>query len=178
MEQQIVIEWVRRVNTTLLWHLLLLQFHLIQPKQKNKQTAVNSLPSRKLSLISFVFLVLQLSKDNQFIKLLRDACINFLRVIGASGGLAKDDLHATTVHGLSSLFCNTVRSGNQDWCNLNLVRSVAQSQQLCRSFSTKPWVDMLLNFISPIAVVGGNEMNLPKQASFVWRYINNLRIRI
>ncbi|KAK5650580.1 hypothetical protein RI129_001609 [Pyrocoelia pectoralis] len=105
----------------------------------------------------------QLSKDNQFIILLREACINFLRVIGASAGLAKNDLRAGTIHGLSSLFCNTIKSGNQDWCNLNLVRSIAQTQQLCRAFSTKSWVDMLLNFINPVIVNGGNEMNLPKQ---------------
>lgn len=108
-----------------------------------------------------------MSKDNQIIKLLRDESINFLRVLSASAGLVKDELHKTTVHGLSSLFCNTIRSGNQDWCNLNLVRCVAQTQQLCRAFSTKPWIDMLLNFVCPITVVGGNEMNLPKQVNLI-----------
>ncbi|KAF5270348.1 hypothetical protein FQR65_LT05536 [Abscondita terminalis] len=104
----------------------------------------------------------QISKDNQFVILLREASINFLRIIAASSGLTKDNLHSTTVHGLSSLFCNTIKSGNQDWCNLNLIRSIAQSQQLCRAFSTKPWINMLLGFISPVGT-SGNEMNLPKQ---------------
>lgn len=112
---------------------------------------------------NILFLAMQLSKDNQFIKLLRDATINFLRVIMISSGLAKRQLHPTSVHSLSRLFCNTIRSGNQDWCSLNLIRIMAQTPQLCRAFSTKPWIDILLSFISPATIVGGNEMNLPKQ---------------
>ncbi|KAF5273445.1 hypothetical protein FQA39_LY07462 [Lamprigera yunnana] len=105
----------------------------------------------------------QMSKDNQFVILLRDACVNFLRVIAISAGLTKDDLHSRTIHGLSSLFCDTIKSGSQDWCNLSLIRSIAQSSQLCRAFSTKPWINMLLSFISPIIRTSGNKMNLPKQ---------------
>ncbi|KAK9747381.1 Regulator of chromosome condensation (RCC1) repeat [Popillia japonica] len=101
-------------------------------------------------------------KDNQLIKLLRDSSINFLRNIAISGGLAKDNLNETTVHGLSSLFCSMLTSGNQEWCNLTLVRSISQSQQMCRAISNKPWVSMLLSFLSPPSEAG-NVVNLPKQ---------------
>lgn len=67
------------------------------------------------------------------------------------------------MHGLSSLFCSTLASGNQDWCNLTLSRSIVQSAEMCQAFSTKPWVNMLLGFISSNTNTGGNVVNLPKQ---------------
>ncbi|XP_017782464.1 PREDICTED: E3 ubiquitin-protein ligase HERC2 isoform X2 [Nicrophorus vespilloides] len=102
-------------------------------------------------------------KDNQLIKFLRDSSINFLRNIAISAGLAKGNLDPSTIHGLSSLFCSTLKSGNQDWCSLTLVRSIAQSSQNSIAFSTKPWVNMLLSFISASNSAGGNVVNLPKQ---------------
>lgn len=105
-------------------------------------------------------------KDNQLIKLLRDSSINFLRNIAISGGLAKHNPHRATVHGLSSLFCSMLNSGNQEWCNLTLVRSIAQSQQMCRALSNKPWVSMLLGFLSAPSEAG-NVINLPKQVHSV-----------
>ncbi|XP_044262446.1 E3 ubiquitin-protein ligase HERC2 isoform X2 [Tribolium madens] len=105
----------------------------------------------------------QIVKDNQLIKLLRDASINFLRNVSLSAGLANENLHQTTLHGLSSLFCATLSASNtSEWCNLTLVRSIAQTQQICRAFSTKPWINMLLGFLSASSLVG-NELNLPKQ---------------
>lgn len=107
----------------------------------------------------------QIVKDNQLIKLLRCASINFLRALAISGGLAKDSLHESTTHGLSSLFCSILNTGSQDWCNLTLVRSVAQSSRMCRALSTKSWVNMLLGFISENGSPSGNMVNLPKQVS-------------
>jgi E3 ubiquitin-protein ligase HERC2 len=100
----------------------------------------------------------------QLIKLLRWGSINFLRNISISAGLAQENLHQTTIHGLSSLYCSTLNAAStSEWCNLTLVRSVAQTPQLCRAFSTKPWINMLLGFLSALSSVGGNELNLPKQ---------------
>lgn len=79
-----------------------------------------------------------------------------------SAGLAKDNLHPTTIHGLSSLICITL-SNNSDWCNLTLVRSIAQTQQICRAFSTKPWINMLFSFLSADTGINENEVNFPKQ---------------
>ncbi|KAF7266968.1 hypothetical protein GWI33_019752 [Rhynchophorus ferrugineus] len=105
----------------------------------------------------------QIIKDNQLIKLLRDASINFLRNITISSGLSKNNLHSTSLHGLSSLFCAVLNSNNFEWCNLTLIRTISQTQQLCRAFSTKPWMNMLLDFLTPPSNLGGNEFNLPKQ---------------
>ncbi|CAG9815802.1 unnamed protein product [Phaedon cochleariae] len=105
----------------------------------------------------------QLIKDNHLIKLLRDMSINFLRNITLSAGLSKNDLYPNTVHGLSSLFCTTLTSNCSEWINLTLVRSICQTEQLCRAFSTKPWIKMLLGFLGPPSNAGGNELNLPKQ---------------
>ncbi|KAJ8962033.1 hypothetical protein NQ314_005815 [Rhamnusium bicolor] len=105
----------------------------------------------------------QLVKDNQLIKLLRDSSINFLRNIAISAGLSKNNLHPNTLHGLSSLFCTALNSNCSEWCNLTLVRSICHTQQLCRAFSTKPWIKMLLGFLAPPSNIGGNELNLPKQ---------------
>ncbi|CAH0559020.1 unnamed protein product [Brassicogethes aeneus] len=105
----------------------------------------------------------QLIKDNQLIKLLRNSSINFLRILAISAGVSKGNLHQTTVHGISSLFCSTLTFGNSEWCNLTLVRSIAQNQQLCLAFSTKPWINMLLEFLSVNSPSSGNEVNLPKQ---------------
>lgn len=81
-----------------------------------------------------------------------------------SAGLANENLHQTTIHGLSSLYCSTLSASNiSEWCNLTLVRSIAQTQQICRAFSTKPWINMLLGFLSAPTSIGGNELNLPKQ---------------
>lgn len=122
----------------------------------------------KKNMVIFLFFSgSQLVKDNQLIKLLRNSSINFLRNIAISTGLAKGLLHPTTVHGLSRLFCTTLNSDSQDWCSLTLVRSIAQTQQLCRAFSTKPWISMLLGFLSATSSVGGNELNLPKQVSLM-----------
>ncbi|XP_074029211.1 E3 ubiquitin-protein ligase HERC2 [Leptinotarsa decemlineata] len=105
----------------------------------------------------------QLIRDNQLIKLLRDLSINFLRNVAISAGFSKNNLHPNTVHGLSSLFCNTLNSNYSEWMNLTLVRSICQTQQLCRAFSTKPWIKILLRFLAPPNNVNGNELNLPKQ---------------
>ncbi|XP_030756884.1 E3 ubiquitin-protein ligase HERC2 [Sitophilus oryzae] len=105
----------------------------------------------------------QIVKDNQLIKLLRDASINFLRNLTISSGLSNNNLHPTSLHGLSSLFCSVLNTNNFEWCNLTLVRTISQTQQLCRAFSTKPWMTMLLEFLTPPSSVGGNEFNLPKQ---------------
>ncbi|XP_018562377.1 E3 ubiquitin-protein ligase HERC2 isoform X2 [Anoplophora glabripennis] len=104
-----------------------------------------------------------LVKDNQLIKLLRDSTINFLRNIALSAGLCKDNLHHSTVHGLSSLFCASLNSSSSEWCNLTLVRTICQTPQLSRAFSTNPWINMLLGFLIPPNSVGGNDINLPKQ---------------
>lgn len=106
----------------------------------------------------------QIVKDNQLIKLLRSGSINFLRSLSISGGLAKECLNNSTVHGLSSLFCSVLNSGNQDWCNLTLVRSIAISTKMCKALSIKPWINMLLGFISEDGNEG-NTVNLPKQVS-------------
>ncbi|KAJ8985747.1 hypothetical protein NQ317_014400 [Molorchus minor] len=105
----------------------------------------------------------QLVKDNQLIKLLRESSINFLRNVAVSAGLSTENLHPNTVHGLSSLFCMAVSLNNAEWCDLTLVRSICQTQQLCRAFSTKPWINMLLGFLTPSSNISGNELNLPKQ---------------
>lgn len=105
----------------------------------------------------------QLVKDNQLIKLLRDSSVNLLRNIALSAGLCKDNLHRSTVHGLSSLFCTSLNSSSSEWCNLTLVRSICQTHQLSRAFSTKPWTNMLLGYLAPPSAVGGNDVNLPKQ---------------
>ncbi|XP_066141939.1 E3 ubiquitin-protein ligase HERC2 isoform X1 [Euwallacea fornicatus] len=104
-----------------------------------------------------------LVRDNQLIKLLRDASINFLRNIAISAGFSQENLHSTSLHGLSSLFCSVLNSNNPDWCNLTLIRMVCQTQQLCQAFSTKPWINMLLGSLTPPSCSGGNELNLPKQ---------------
>ncbi|KAL3277032.1 hypothetical protein HHI36_012394 [Cryptolaemus montrouzieri] len=104
----------------------------------------------------------QLVKDNQLIKLIRTSSINFLRNIAISAGLSSENLHSTTMHGLSSLFCSTLNSYRQEWCSLTLVRSIAQTSQLCRAFSTKPWINMLLGLLTA-GIKGGNEHNLPNQ---------------
>ncbi|KAL1491483.1 hypothetical protein ABEB36_012074 [Hypothenemus hampei] len=105
-----------------------------------------------------------LVKDNQLIKLLKDASINFLRNLTISAGLATgDSLHSTSLHGLSSLFCSVLSTSNSEWCDLTLVRAVCQTDQLCKAFSTKPWMNMLLGFLTPPNNSGGNEFNLPKQ---------------
>lgn len=103
----------------------------------------------------------QFARDNQLIKLLRESCINFLRIIAVSTGLTKNNIHPSSMHSLSQLLCATLKNGNEDWCNLTLVRSIAQTQQICKAFSTKAWVNMLLGFLSREA--GGGELNLPKQ---------------
>ncbi|XP_072386929.1 E3 ubiquitin-protein ligase HERC2 [Diabrotica undecimpunctata] len=105
----------------------------------------------------------QLVKDNQLIRLLRDASINFLRNIAISTGLSSNNLHPNTVHGLSSLFCSSLSSTYSEWADLTLVRSICQTTQLCRAFSTKPWIRMLLGFLSPPSSPGGNESALLKQ---------------
>lgn len=102
-------------------------------------------------------------RDNQLIKFLRESSINFLRVITVSGGLAKSNLDPSTMHGLSSLFCSTLNSGNQEWCSLTLMHSIAQTPQHCTALSTKPWINMLLGFISTQPNACGNVVNLPKQ---------------
>lgn len=108
--------------------------------------------------------VSQIVKDNQLMRLLRDASVNFLRNITVSAGLSGDQLHHTTLHGLSSLLCTTLSTaGISEWCNLTFVRCIAQSQQICRAFSTKPWVKMILGYLSAQSCIGGNELNLPKQ---------------
>nr|XP_022903495.1 E3 ubiquitin-protein ligase HERC2 isoform X1 [Onthophagus taurus] len=95
--------------------------------------------------------------NNQLIKILRDSSVNFLRNVTISAGLAKDNLDKNTIHGLCSLFCTTLRAGNYEWCDLTLVRSVAQSTKICKHLSTRPWINMLINFIS------ATNVNLPKQ---------------
>ncbi|KAG5897066.1 hypothetical protein JTB14_025882 [Gonioctena quinquepunctata] len=105
----------------------------------------------------------QLIRDNQLIRLLRDISINFLRNISISAGFSNNNLHPNTVHGFSSLFCNTLNSNYSEWINLTLVRSICHTQQLCRAFSTKPWITMLMRFLAPPTSVDGNELNLPKQ---------------
>ncbi|XP_048524463.1 E3 ubiquitin-protein ligase HERC2 [Dendroctonus ponderosae] len=104
-----------------------------------------------------------LIRDNQLIKLLRDMSLNFLRNLTMSAALSNDDLHFTSLHGLGSLFCSVLNSNNSDWCSLTLIRTICQTQQLCRAFSTKPWISMLLGFLCPPNSIGGNEFNLPKQ---------------
>lgn len=110
----------------------------------------------------------QIIKDNQLIKLLHDASINFLRNIAISAGLSKSNLHVNTLHGLSSLFCSTINSNFSEWSNLTLVRSICQTQQLCRAFSTKPWIKLLLEFLSLSESGEGKELNLPKQVIFAF----------
>ncbi|XP_050303138.1 E3 ubiquitin-protein ligase HERC2 [Anthonomus grandis grandis] len=106
----------------------------------------------------------QIVKDNQLIKLLRDSSVNFLRNLTISAGLTDDNLHFTSLHGLSSLFCSILTNpGTSEWCNLTLIRTICQTQQLCRAFSTKPWMNLLLGFLTPPSSSGGNEFNLPKQ---------------
>lgn len=102
----------------------------------------------------------QATKDSQLIKLLKDSCINFLQVVAVSAGLSKNNLHSTSMHSLSSLLCTTLKKGQEDWCSLTLVRSIAQTQQICRAFSTKIWTDMLFGFLLPTE---DNEISLPKQ---------------
>ncbi|XP_044756400.1 E3 ubiquitin-protein ligase HERC2 [Coccinella septempunctata] len=104
----------------------------------------------------------QLVKDNQLIKLIRTSSMNFLRNIAISAGLSSATLHPSTMHGLSSLFCSTLNSYSQEWCSLTLIKSIAQTPQLCRAFSTKPWINMLLDLFSA-GSKGGNEHNLPNQ---------------
>lgn len=111
----------------------------------------------------------QVIKDNQLIKLLHDANINFLRNIAISAGLSKSNLHPNTLHGLSSLFCCTINSNFTEWSNLTFVRSICQSQQLCRAFSTRPWMKMLLEFLSFSDSGDVKELNLPKQV-IMWTY--------
>ena len=124
-------------------------------------------PHRKIGdviLLSIFQAASQIVKDNQLIKLLRDASVNFLRNVSISAGLAQSNLHPTTIHGLSSLFCATLSAPTiSEWCNLTLVRSIAQTTQMCRAFSTKPWINMLLGFLSAPSNICGNELNLPKQ---------------
>ncbi|CAH1128754.1 unnamed protein product [Ceutorhynchus assimilis] len=105
----------------------------------------------------------QIVRDNQLIKLLRDASINFMRNLTISAGLSCNNLHSTSFHGLSSLFCSVLNSNNSEWCTLTLIRTICHTQQLCRAFSTKPWMNMLLGFLTPPSIAGGNEFNLPKQ---------------
>ncbi|CAH1964040.1 unnamed protein product [Acanthoscelides obtectus] len=106
-----------------------------------------------------------LVKDNQLIRLLRDASINFLRNMSVSADLAKDPLHPNTLHGLGSLFCAALTGGaGAEWANLTLARAICRTRQMCRAFSTKPWIRMLLGFLQPPAGnAGSNEIDLPKQ---------------
>lgn len=115
-------------------------------------------------------------KDNQLIKLLHDASVNFLQNVSISCGLAGNRLYPSTVHGICSLFCSMLNSGNQEWCNLTLVRGVVQSPRMCKSVSTKPWIDMLLGFISVSNSAGGNVVNLPKQVSTSLFLSNNFKV--
>lgn len=96
------------------------------------------------------------------ITLLRDASINLMRNISISAGLAAKALQPSTIHGISSLFCNILSINHYDWCNLTLTRGIVQSNEMCQAFSSKPWVTMLLDFISGVNA-GGNIVNLPKQ---------------
>ncbi|XP_060526978.1 E3 ubiquitin-protein ligase HERC2 [Cylas formicarius] len=101
------------------------------------------------------------ARDNRLIRMLREACVNFLRNVAVGAGLSRDDLHQTTLHGLSALFCSALGGAGSEWCGLTLIRTVCQTRQMCRAFSTKPWMAMLLGFLTPPA--SGNELNLPKQ---------------
>lgn len=102
-------------------------------------------------------------KENQLITLLRDASVNFLRNISISSGLAGNTLQPSTIRGISSLFCNMLNTANQDWCNLTLTKSIVRSNDMCMAFSSRPWVNMLLDFVSGNINAGGNIVNLPKQ---------------
>lgn len=102
-------------------------------------------------------------KENQLVTLLRHGCVNFLRNISISSGLAGNTLQPSTIRGISSLFCNMLSTANQDWCNLTLTRSIVRSNEMCMAFSNRPWVNMLLDFISGNTNAGGNIVNLPKQ---------------
>lgn len=122
--------------------------------------------------ITQIFIIVSVShiiSDNQLIKLLHGASINFLRNIAISAGLSKSNLHANTLHGFSSLFCSTINANFSEWSNLTLVRSICRTQQLCQAFSTKPWIKLLLEFLSVPEIGEKKELNIPKQV--ILRYI-------
>lgn len=113
------------------------------------------------------------AKDNQLIKLLRDASINLLRNITLCSGLYTNHNNIGTVQGISKLFYSLTQSTNQsdastlsktyheDWCTLTLVRSITLSEDICQAFSTKPWIELLLNIIR--FNNHQNEIALPKK---------------
>lgn len=137
---------------------------VISDTDSDEASEQGALKFKRLTLLIYKFQLLggQMTKDSQLIKLLKESCINFLQVLVVSSGLTKNNLHPSSVHSLSSLLCSVLKKG-QEWCNLTLVRSIAQTQQICRAFSTKAWTDMLLGFLLPAQDTGGNEIGLPKQ---------------
>lgn len=90
--------------------------------------------------------------------------------------MTKNNLHHTSMHSLSSLFCSELKKQNRDWCDLTLVRSIAQTQQIRRAFSTKPWIDVLLGFLLPTNNTDCSEINLPKQV-LLYSFIVTFRIK-
>lgn len=115
------------------------------------------------SLKKIIILGVQQTKDNQLIGILKESCTNFLQIVAVSSGLIKNNLHPSSMHSLSSLLCSELKKRNREWCDLTLVRSIAQTQQIRRAFSTKPWVDALLGFILPLGEPEFCEVDLPKQ---------------
>lgn len=115
----------------------------------------------------------QLTKDNQLINFLRDACVNLLRNVTLCAGLHLQENYQSTIHGLSSLFYSMIKTkyqGDQtniltkthsnDWCTLSLVRSIAQSEEMCRSLSSRNWIDLLLKIASSR---NQSDVRLPQQ---------------
>lgn len=86
-------------------------------------------------------------------------------MVTVSTGLTKNNLHHSSMHSISSLICSELKKGNKDWCNLTLVRGIAQTQQIRRAFSTKPWIDVLLSFLLPTGDTEFTDNNLPKQVN-------------
>lgn len=119
----------------------------------------------KTVFVSFkrCFSGVQPTKVNHLIRLLKESCVNFLQVVTVSTGMTKNNLNRTSMHSLSSLFCVELKKGNRDWCDLTLMRSIAQTQQIRRAFSTKPWIDVLLSFLLPSEGDSSRDVNLPKQ---------------
>lgn len=104
---------------------------------------------------------MQSARDNHLIALLKESCVNFLQVVTVSAGLTKNNLHHSSMHSLSALLCTELKQRRKEWCDLTLIRSIAQTQQIRRAFSTKPWIDVLLGFLLPTGE--SYEIGLPKQ---------------
>ncbi|XP_076233389.1 E3 ubiquitin-protein ligase HERC2 [Calliopsis andreniformis] len=104
---------------------------------------------------------------------LKSASITLLRIILLCCGIEADKVAPSAVKILASVLhgiavsayksnhttqSQLAREHHESWATLSLLRAVAKSSELCKSLSTKAWIDFLLNVIAE-----QNNPNLEKQ---------------